>query len=126
MSEDAGPRRAVNRGESRPGSEQVPPELTKVSPTPTTRSFPEATNDVLRCQIGRMVSKRHIPVVYQANDEHDPTERTIERGPGEATRRDIGNLVCRLALCRLILSSLQNISDLSPSISVVVSMRDIR
>jgi hypothetical protein len=80
MSEDAGPRRAVNRGESRPGPEQVPPELTKVLPAPTTRSFPEATNDVLRCQIGRMVSKRHVPVVYQANDEHDPTERTTERG----------------------------------------------
>jgi hypothetical protein len=48
MSEDAGPRRAVNRGESRPGSEQVPPELTKVSPALTTRSFPEATNDFLR------------------------------------------------------------------------------
>ena len=126
MSEDGGPGRAVNRGESRPGSEQVPPELTKVSPTPTTRSLPEATNDVLRCQIGRMVSKRHVPVVYQANDEHDPTERTIERGLGEATRRDIGNLASRLALCRLILSSLQNISDLSPSISVVASMRDTR
>jgi len=31
-----------------------------------------------------------------------------------------------LALCRVTLSSLQNISDLSPSISVVVSMRDTR
>jgi hypothetical protein len=75
---------------------------------------------------GRIVSKRHGPVFYQANDEHDPTERTIERGPGEATRRDIGNLASRLALCRVNLSSLQNISDLSPSISVVVSMRDTR
>ena len=101
MSEDGGPGRAVNRGESRSGSEQVPPELTKVSPALTTRSFPEATNDFLRCQIGRMVSKRHGPVFYQANDEHDPTERTIERGPGEATRRDIGNLASRLALCRV-------------------------
>jgi len=61
MSEDAGPGRAVNRGESRPGSEQVLPELTKVSPALTTRSFPEATNEFLRCQ---MVSKRHGPVFY--------------------------------------------------------------
>ena len=52
MSEDAGQGRAVNRGGSRPGSEQVPPELTKVSPALTTRSFPEATNDFLHFQIG--------------------------------------------------------------------------
>ncbi len=64
MSEDAGQGRAVNRGESRLGSEQVPPELTKVSPALTTRSFPEATNDFLRCQISRMVSKRYGPVFY--------------------------------------------------------------
>jgi hypothetical protein len=53
---------------------------------------------------GQMVSKRHGPVFYQANDEHDPTERTIERGPGEATRRDIGNFASRLALFRVTLS----------------------
>ena len=64
MSEDVGPGRVVNRGESRPGPEQVPPKLTKVSAALTTRSFPEATNDFLRCQIGRMVSKRHGPVFY--------------------------------------------------------------
>jgi hypothetical protein len=114
---------------------------------------------------GQMLSKRHGPVFYQANDEHDPTERTIERGPGEATRRDIGNFASRLALFLVTLSMgpksntqlknlpahfsravssyqsasspspmkspttarfLQNISDLSPSISVVVSMRDTR
>ena len=40
--------------------------------------------------------------------------------------QNIGNLASRLALCRVTLSSLQNISDLSPSISVVVSMRDTR
>jgi len=51
MSEDGGPGRAVSRAESRAGAEQVPPELTKVSPALTARSFLEATNDVLRCQI---------------------------------------------------------------------------
>jgi hypothetical protein len=53
---------------------------------------------------GQMVSKRHGRVFYQANDEHDPTERTIERGPGEATRRDIGNFASRLALFRVTLN----------------------
>jgi hypothetical protein len=80
MSEDGGPGRAVNRGESRPESEQLPPELTKVSPALTARSFPQATNDVLRCQFGPDGKQAPRPVFYQANDEHDPTERTTERG----------------------------------------------
>jgi hypothetical protein len=131
MSEDGGPGRAVNRGESRPGSEQVPPELTKVLPALTTRSFPEATNDVLRCQIGP--DGKQAP---QSSLLLDPRTRPMmstilqKELLSVARERQLAEILETSPLdwhfCRLIFSSLQNISDLSPSISVVVSMRDTR
>jgi len=73
---------------------------------------------LLRCQIGRMVSKRHIQSFTRAMMSTILQKELLSADPGEATRRDIGKPRSRLALCRLILSSsLQNISDLSPSIS---------
>jgi hypothetical protein len=79
----------------------VPRELTKVSPaltfTPRTRPM--------------------MSTILQKELLSAARERQLD---------EIGNLASRLALCRVTLSSLQNISDLSPSISVVVSMRDTR
>ncbi len=130
MSEDGAPGRAINRGESRPGSEQVPPEVTKVSAALTTRSFPEATNDFLRCQIGRMVSKRHGPVFCLILVRGQMMSTILQKKLLSAAReRQLAEILESSPLdwhfAELLSHPLQNIRDLRPPVSVVVSMREI-
>jgi len=126
MSEDGGPGRAVSRGESRAGAEQVPPELTKVSPALTARSFPEATNDVLRCQIGRD-GKQAPRSSFLLDPRTRPMISTILQKEllSAARERQLAEILETSPLDWHFAHPLQNIRVLRPPVSVVVSMREI-
>ena len=71
----------------------------------------QITTSAARLYLGPMTSPPDLPVTG------------ARRSPG-ISGSFCAHFASRLALCREILSSLQSISDLPPSISVVVSMRE--
>ena len=138
------PGRVSPRGSSalapkrRSSSDSIP----QGSPTPTPTPTPIPTSTLTATPTARLA---HIEILVESYAEPDhyfcgsALSRTYDqspifRSPGHsAARRAPGisesfcaHFASRLALCRQILSSLQNIRHLPPSISVVVSMREFK